>query len=51
MPARSSCAATGCTTRQLDLRALRLDVGIVFQSYNLFPHLTVEENIVLAPRP
>lgn len=33
----------------LDLRALRLDVGIVFQNYNLFPHLTVEENICLAP--
>lgn len=34
---------------RLDLRALRLDVGIVFQSYNLFPHLTIEENITLAP--
>lgn len=34
----------------LDLRALRRDVGIVFQSYNLFPHLTVEQNITLAPR-
>lgn len=34
---------------ELDLRKLRLDVGIVFQSYNLFPHLTVEENITLAP--
>jgi polar amino acid transport system ATP-binding protein len=33
----------------LDPRALRLDVGIVFQSYNLFPHLTLEENIILAP--
>ncbi len=33
----------------VDLRALRQDVGIVFQSYNLFPHLTVEENIILAP--
>ena len=34
----------------LDKRALRRDVGIVFQSYNLFPHLTVEQNITLAPR-
>ena len=34
----------------LDLRKLRLDVGIVFQSYNLFPHLTIEQNIMLAPR-
>lgn len=34
----------------VDLRALRRDVGIVFQSYNLFPHLTVEQNVTLAPR-
>ena len=27
---------------------LRRDVGMVFQSYNLFPHLTVERNITLA---
>jgi polar amino acid transport system ATP-binding protein len=32
------------------LRELRKDVGIVFQSYNLFPHLTVGQNIMLAPR-
>ena len=33
----------------IDLRGLRQDVGIVFQSYNLFPHLTIEQNITLAP--
>jgi polar amino acid transport system ATP-binding protein len=33
---------------QLALRELRRDVGIVFQGYNLFPHLTVERNITLA---
>jgi ABC-type polar amino acid transport system ATPase subunit len=30
--------------------ASRHDVGMVFQSFNLFPHLTVIENITLAPR-
>ncbi|KAF1020226.1 MAG: Glutamine transport ATP-binding protein GlnQ [Paracidovorax wautersii] len=35
---------------RLDLHQLRRDVGIVFQSYSLFPHLTAEENIMLAPR-
>ena len=34
---------------KLNLRDLRLDVGIVFQSYNLFPHLTIEQNIMLGP--
>ncbi|HVT53107.1 MAG TPA: amino acid ABC transporter ATP-binding protein [Dongiaceae bacterium] len=33
----------------VDLNALRRDVGIVFQSFNLFPHMTVLENVVLAP--
>ncbi|MBA3507826.1 MAG: amino acid ABC transporter ATP-binding protein, partial [Betaproteobacteria bacterium] len=32
-----------------DLRALRARVGIVFQSFNLFPHLTVQRNITLGP--
>jgi polar amino acid transport system ATP-binding protein len=35
--------------RGIDLNWLRQDVGIVFQSYNLFPHLTIEQNITLAP--
>ena len=31
------------------LRAVRRDVGMVFQSFNLFPHLTVLQNCTLAP--
>lgn len=38
------------TARHDDLIALRKDVGMVFQHYNLFPHLTVEENVMLSPR-
>jgi polar amino acid transport system ATP-binding protein len=33
-----------------NLRKLRQQVGIVFQSFNLFPHLSVSDNITLAPR-
>jgi len=33
----------------VDLNRLRRDVGIVFQSYNLFPHMSVLKNIMLAP--
>jgi polar amino acid transport system ATP-binding protein len=33
----------------VDLNVLRRDVGIVFQSYNLFPHMSVVDNITLAP--
>jgi len=34
----------------LDPLAVRRRVGMVFQSYNLFPHLTASENVMLAPR-
>ena len=37
------------TTRSKNLSALRQKIGMVFQSYDLFPHLTVRENICLAP--
>ena len=33
----------------VDVNALRRDVGIVFQSFNLFPHMTVLQNVTLAP--
>ncbi|HEX9437634.1 MAG TPA: amino acid ABC transporter ATP-binding protein [Candidatus Limnocylindria bacterium] len=35
--------------RRIDVNRLRRDVGMVFQSFNLFPHLTAAENIMLAP--
>jgi putative glutamine transport system ATP-binding protein len=35
--------------RQLDLSKLRTNVGMVFQSFNLYPHMTVLQNITLAP--
>ncbi|MBI2985477.1 MAG: amino acid ABC transporter ATP-binding protein [Deltaproteobacteria bacterium] len=33
----------------LDLTALRAEIGFVFQQFNLYPHLSAMENIVLAP--
>jgi polar amino acid transport system ATP-binding protein len=36
--------------RGVDVNALRADVGIVFQSFNLFPHMSVLGNVSLAPR-
>ncbi len=38
------------TNGPVDVNALRQKIGIVFQAFNLFPHLTVLQNITLAPR-
>ncbi len=38
------------TTDQRQLNAVRAEIGLVFQLFNLFPHLTVLENVALAQR-
>ena len=40
----------GEDTTVSDLKHIRSEIGFVFQSFNLFPHLTVLENIALAPQ-
>lgn len=37
------------TDKNCDINKLRQKMGMVFQQFNLFPHLTVRENITLAP--
>ncbi len=38
------------TARDVDVNAIRRRIGIVFQSFNLFPHMSVLDNVTLAPR-
>jgi polar amino acid transport system ATP-binding protein len=38
------------TARGVDVNRIRRSIGIVYQSFNLFPHMTVTRNITLAPR-
>src|SRR5262245_64346571 len=38
------------TRRGVDVNAARRRIGIVFQAFNLFPHMTVLRNVTLAPR-
>lgn len=37
------------SNRKKDMHLIRQKIGMVFQSYDLFPHLTVEKNIMLGP--
>jgi polar amino acid transport system ATP-binding protein len=38
------------TNGRVDVNAVRREIGIVFQAFNLFPHMTVLQNVTLAPR-
>ena len=37
------------TSKSANIRKIREEVGMVFQSFNLFPHLTAAQNIALSP--
>ena len=51
-PTDGKVTVFGCDMgdKKTDLRQLRRRMGMVFQSFNLFEHLTVIENVMLAPR-
>jgi polar amino acid transport system ATP-binding protein len=38
------------TARGVDVNRIRRQIGIVFQAFNLFPHMTVLRNVTLSPR-
>ncbi len=47
---RIAVAGEDVTARGVDVNRIRREIGIVFQSFNLFPHMSVLENVTLAPR-
>lgn len=40
---------TEITAPKIDIQSIRKDIGMVFQHFNLFPHMTVLNNIIFAP--
>ena len=49
-PAGSSIEGDEITAKGVDVDRIRRRVGIVFQAFNLFPHMSVLDNVTLAPR-
>ena len=47
---RIAVAGEEITRRGVDVNRVRRRIGIVFQAYNLFPHMTVLRNVTLGPR-
>ncbi len=48
-PTEGTVTIDGVTLKGSNLNKVREDVGMVFQRFNLFPHMTVLENVTLAP--
>lgn len=41
--------STNITSKKINMTTIRQEIGFVFQQFNLFPHMTVLDNIILAP--
>ena len=50
VPSQGKIAIDGKELSAADINKVRAEVGMVFQRFNLFPHMTVMDNITLAPR-
>ena len=48
-PTSGEIVVDGMKLGETDINKVRAEVGMVFQRFNLFPHMTVMENITLAP--
>ena len=50
VPSKGKLSIDGKELSAADINRVRAEVGMVFQRFNLFPHMTVLDNITLAPR-
>ena len=50
VPSKGKISIDGKELSAADINRVRAEVGMVFQRFNLFPHMTVMDNITLAPR-